>query len=235
MYLNSGETLFAVDGATGRTLWTASAPAEFPGGGRGPASGDGRIYATGRSMIAAFDAADGTPIESFGNGGLVSPARAALDFKDPDRYPPDFDPESIGYLIAASPTYADGTLFVGLAVSENVIPGGLVAALDAVTGTVKWVFRTIPQGPGDDGWELTKDTWSEPERYGGGIWSPPAVDPALNMVYVNRVESDAELRRLVTQGFESLHQLHRRARCHDGEAAVVFFRPSTTTFGTGTS
>ena len=185
MYLNSGETLFAVDGATGRTLWTASAPAEFPGGGRGPASGDGRIYATGRSMIAAFDAADGTPIESFGNGGLVSPARAALDFKDPDRYPPDFDPESIGYLIAASPTYADGTLFVGLAVSENVIPGGLVAALDAVTGTVKWVFRTIPQGPGDDGWELTKDTWSEPERYGGGIWSPPAVDPALNMVYVN--------------------------------------------------
>ena len=185
IYLNSGEMLFAVDGATGQIAWTTSAAADFPGGGRGPAFGDGRVYATGRSMIAAFDVADGRPIESFGDGGFVNVARAALDFKDPGKYQSDFDPWSIGYLIAASPAYANGTLFVGLAVSENVIPGGLVVALDAVTGRVKWVFRTIPQGPEDDGWELTRDTWSAPQRYGGGVWSQPAVDPALDLVYVN--------------------------------------------------
>src|ERR1700722_10399750 len=45
MYLNSGSTLFAVDAATGKTRWTATAAEEFPVGGRGPAFGDGRIYA----------------------------------------------------------------------------------------------------------------------------------------------------------------------------------------------
>ena len=65
------------------------------------------------------------------------------------------------------------------------VAGGLVVALDGATGKVKWVFRTVPQGPGDDGWEIVKDTWSGPLRQGGGVWSVPAVDPALGMVYVN--------------------------------------------------
>src|SRR3954451_3853118 len=73
MYLNSGQTLFAIDGATGKTLWTQTATQEFPGGGRGPAFGDGRIYAAGRSMIAAFDAETGRPIENFGTRGVLNP------------------------------------------------------------------------------------------------------------------------------------------------------------------
>jgi quinoprotein glucose dehydrogenase len=185
MYVNSGATLFAVDGATGQIRWTASAAEEFPSGGRGPAFGDGRVYAVGRSIIAAFDAKTGKPIESFGNRGMLHAARAALQLKDPGKYAADFDPESLGYLIVGTPTYANGTLFVGLAVSDNVIPGGLVAAFDAATGRAKWVFRTIPQGPQDDGWEVAKDTWSAPQRYGGGIWTQPAVDVALNAVYFN--------------------------------------------------
>ena len=185
MYVNSGQRLFALDAATGTTRWSSAALAEFPAGGRGPAFGDGRVYVTGRSLIAAFDAKTGTPIQSFGKRGVLNPALAALQFKEPGKYADDFEPWDIGYLIAAAPTYANGTLYVGFAASENIIEGGLLVALDAATGNVKWVFRTIPQGPQDDGWAIAKDTWSEPQRYGGGIWASPAVDTALNTVYVN--------------------------------------------------
>ncbi len=185
MYVNSAQTLFAIDGATGKTLWTRTATQEFPGGGRGPAYGGCRVYAAGRSVIAAFEAETGRPFEAFGTRGVLNPARAALDFKDPGKYPPDLNPETLGYFMASAPTYANGMLFVGLASSEGLVAGGLMVALDGATGRVKWVFRTIPQGPQDDGWELTQDTWSGTARQGGGVWSPPAVDSALGMVYVN--------------------------------------------------
>ena len=43
----------------------------------------------------------------------------------------------------------------------------------------------MPQGPQDDGWEIARDTWGTGARAGGGIWTQPAVDPELGMVYVN--------------------------------------------------
>ncbi len=89
---------------------------------------------------------------------MVNPAKAALEFKDPGKYAPDMNPESLGYFMASAPSYANGTLFVGLASSEGMIAGGLVVALDGAAGKVTWVFRTVPQGPGDDGWEIVKDT-----------------------------------------------------------------------------
>jgi len=185
MYVNSAGTLFAIDGATGKALWTRTASQDFPGGGRGPASGDGRVYVAGRSMIAAFDLETGRPSVAFGTDGVLNPARLALDFKDPGKYPADLNPEDLGYFMAAAPTYADGTLFVPLASSEGLVRGGLLAALNGATGKVKWAFRTVPQGPQDDGWDLTEDTWSGADRQGGGIWNPPSVDTALGMVYIN--------------------------------------------------
>jgi glucose dehydrogenase len=185
IYVNSGPSLFAIDGVTGKVLWNTKAGENFPGGGRGPAYGDGRVYVTGRSIIAALNAENGRPITTFGNGGMVNPARAALDFKDPGKHAPDVNPESLGYFMASAPSYANGMIFVGLASSEGMISGGFVVALDGATGKVKWVFRTVPQGPGDDGWEIVKDTWSGKLRQGGGVWSVPAVDPVLGMVYAN--------------------------------------------------
>jgi alcohol dehydrogenase (cytochrome c) len=83
------------------------------------------------------------------------------------------------------PTYWNGTLYVGLPFSDSLLPGGLLAAVDGRTGAVKWVFNTVPQGPQDDGWDLARDTWSGPNRYGGGIWTTPAIDPQLGMIYFN--------------------------------------------------
>ena len=185
MYFHSGSKLFAVDAVTGESLWTSQMEEPFLGGGRGPAYGDGRIYPYGRSIMYAVDAKTGTLDESFGDRGLLRIINRALDFKYSDRYPPDVDPASLGYSMTNPPAYLDGTLYVGLPLSEGLIRGGLLVAADGTTGAIKWVFNTIPQGPLDDGWEIAKDTWSSSDRQGGGIWTQPAIDPELGMIYFN--------------------------------------------------
>ena len=50
----------------------------------------------------------------------------------------------------------------------------------------------MPQGPGDDGWELAKDTWGTGKRTGGGVWTTPAIDPELGLVYVNAGNPSAD-------------------------------------------
>jgi alcohol dehydrogenase (cytochrome c) len=136
-------------------------------------------------VLYAVDARTGKFVESFGEKGVLPLINRALTFKYPGKYPDTLDPRTLGYRLAAPPAYFNNTLYVGLAASANLIPGGLLMALDATTGAVKWVFTTVPQGPGDDGWELTKDTWGYGRRFGGGIWTQPSIDPALGIIYFN--------------------------------------------------
>ena len=185
MYFNSGSTLFAVDGATGKNVWTFRLPQSFQGGGRGPAYGDGRIYAFGPSVMYAVDAKTGTAVESFGKNGVLRIVNDVLRFKYPGKFPVEFEPTALGYSMTNPPTYFNGTLYVGMPFSDSLLPGGLLAAVDGRTGAIKWVFNTVPQGPQDDGWDLAKDTWSGPNRFGGGIWTTPAIDPELGMIFVN--------------------------------------------------
>lgn len=188
MYLNAGSKFFAVDAATGATMWTVQAgESKVRRSGRGPAYGDGRIYAalTPEAVIYAVDIKSKKLVESFGDGGVLHVARRALAFKRPGKYPADVDTANLGYQLTAPPTYFNGALYVALASSENMIDGGLMVALDGTTGAVKWVFTTIPQGPQDDGWDLAKDTWGAGRRVGGGIWVQPAIDPELNTIYLN--------------------------------------------------
>ena len=187
MYLHSHSTLFALNATTGEELWTATLDdgpdAVSPV--RGPTFADGRIYAYRGADLYAMDADTGTPVESFGNRGVLPVVTEALHRKYPDTFPPNLDPVSIGYRITTPPAYHDGTLYVAAALSEGHIPGGLVIATDADTGEVKWVFNTVPQGPQDDGWEIAWNTWGTGARAGGGIWTQPAIDPELGLVYVN--------------------------------------------------
>ena len=185
MYFNSGSNLMAVDAGTGERLWTREITPAFRGGGRGPAYGDGTIYAFGPSILYAVDAKTGELVESFGDGGLLPIVSDALTFKYADKYPPTIDPTSLGYSMTTPPTYLDGTLYVGLPFSDSLLPGGLLVSVDGTTGSIGWVFNTIPQGPQDEGWEIAKDTWSLDNRYGGGIWNQPAIDAELGMIYFN--------------------------------------------------
>jgi quinohemoprotein ethanol dehydrogenase len=82
--------------------------------------------------------------------------------------------------VTSAPSYADGVVLVPLAGGDSGRRGGLVA-VDAHTGAEMWRFYTIP-APGDPGHE----TWPDNEMWragGGAVWSPPAVDPELGLVY----------------------------------------------------
>ena len=187
MYLHSRSTLFALDAATGAERWSAPLDAGTRSGSpvRGPTFADGAVYAYRGADLYARDAATGDAVETFGAGGVLPVVSNALQMKYPDDFPPTLDPVEIGYRITTPPAHHDGTLYVAAALSEGHIPGGLVIAADARTGAVEWVFNTIPQGPRDEGWEIARDTWGYGARAGGGVWTQPAVDPDLGLVYVN--------------------------------------------------
>src|SRR6266487_4718381 len=86
MYLNSGSKLFALDASSGEVRWTFEGGVTFLGGGRGPAYGDGRVYAFGPSVIYAVEVKTGKLVESFGEKGLLRVVNKALDFKYPGKY-----------------------------------------------------------------------------------------------------------------------------------------------------
>ena len=185
MYLNAGSKVYAVNGATGRTLWTLDLEPKFAGRQRGPAYGDGILYVYGPSMMYAIDAKTGKPVGSFGANGALPIVREALRYKYPGKYAQDLDTTAIGYSMTNPPTYYNGTLYVGVPFSDSHVPGGLLIAADAKTGTIKWVFTTIPQGPADSGWDIAKDTWGSGAKVGGGVWTTPAIDPELGLLYFN--------------------------------------------------
>ena len=76
--------------------------------------------------------------------------------------------------------YYGGLVYAGISGGEQGVRGQ-IGAYDAKTGKEVWKFYTIP-GPGEfghDTWE--GDSWT---RGGGPLWTHPAIDPELGMVYV---------------------------------------------------
>ena len=138
MYVNSGATVFALNAVTGETVWTLRMNDTLEARGRGPTYGDGRLYAFGGASMYAVDVQSGELAESFGDGGRLEIISEALEFKYPDDYPPGVDAYGLGYRLTTPPVYHEGTLYAGVALSENHIPGGLVIAADAATGAIKW-------------------------------------------------------------------------------------------------
>ena len=185
MYLHAGATVLALNAVTGDPVWTLEIEGLSGGSVRGPLYVDGTIYSYHGDKLVAADAETGELVETFGDGGVLPVFGLALANKYPDVYPPGFDASSLNYRINSSPAYHDNTLYVGSAISEGNIPGGLVVAADATTGEIKWVFNTIPQRPQDEGWELAAPTWGDGKRVGAGIWTQPAIDVDLGLLYFN--------------------------------------------------
>src|SRR6185437_7112903 len=126
---------------------------------RGLALGDGKVF-LGRvdAVLLALDQRTGKVLWETRTG-------------DPKR----------GYSLTAAPLYYDGKVIIGTAGGDLGIRGWL-KAFNASTGKQVWRFNTIP-GPrelGHDSWPAGNGAW----KWGGApVWSTPAVDPQLGLLY----------------------------------------------------
>ena len=188
MYVtDSRGSVYAVDAADGRLLWTYDMTSLIGGGARegyvfrnrGVCYADGVVYTAPGSFLFALEAKTGKPVQSFGKNGQ---ANVIMDVLSP-RYPAVKTAISAGYWFTTAPQIYNGVLYIGTTRSESHIPGGYVLAVDAKTGKVLWNFNTIPQDERDQGWDVAGPTWVGGERNGGGIWETPAIDPELGLVY----------------------------------------------------
>ena len=87
----------------------------------------------------------------------------------------------VGETITMPPLVYDDLVVIGPAGGENSIQGW-IGAFRLADGKPVWRFSTVP-GPGEPGAE----TWGNPMRLaqgGGAVWTPLALDPAKQELYV---------------------------------------------------
>ena len=183
----------AIDAATGETIWVHD-PQVYLGGqpthfynSRGVAwwgdGDDARIFfGTHEGYLIALDAETGAPVPAFGDNGRVDlmegiprAVRGTTNHRGRNL---------IG--VASPPIVARDVVVTPNVISDGVIakeaPPGWIKGVDARTGDVRWVFRTVPRG--DD---FGADTWgNESWRYSGNtnVWPPMSADEELGYVYL---------------------------------------------------
>jgi len=156
------QKVFAVDAATGKTIW------KFDSGIRGtqPDRGlafwsdvatkqDRRILVGVMNFVYALDAGSGQPIETFGDHGRID-LRAGLGR----------EPASEQSISLTSPgvIYQDLLIVGGRNPETPPSPPGDIRAFDVRTGKLRWSFHTIPR-PGEVGYETwPKDAWKTAGR-----------------------------------------------------------------------
>jgi outer membrane protein assembly factor BamB len=150
----SGQVV-TLDLDSGEVAWAAE-PTGFNIGPYGVAVDDERVYGLdGAQGVMALDRATGERLW-------------ATDITPTPTVGIDIQPIVVdGLVLASSVPVSAGGIYA---------PGdrGVINALDAETGAVRWTFDTV-EG----------DLWGHPEvNSGGGAWYPPAVDRARGLVYV---------------------------------------------------
>ena len=158
------DNIFAMDAATGKSLWKYSykrpegQPNRAGNRAAGIAAGYGMIFeGTSNDHLVAVDAK---------TGQLVWDVEAE-------------DPVKCGCGINSAPIVVKDKVITGGTGGERAHRGYL-SAYDARTGMLAWRFYTIPE-PGQPGAETWMgDTW----KVGGGTtWFTGSYDPELNLVY----------------------------------------------------
>jgi alcohol dehydrogenase (cytochrome c) len=152
----------ALDGRTGRPLWSYRRPPVTVAGCCGPVNrgaavlGDALYFGTLDAHLVALDL----------NSGKV-------------RWDVTLADASQGYSLTAAPLAVKDKIIVGVAGGEFATRGFL-DAYDASTGARVWRFWTVP-APGQPGHETWKgDSW---KTGGATTWVTGAYDPTLNLVY----------------------------------------------------
>lgn len=170
---------FALDAATGQERWRFDPVAHgsaSQGHNRGVVYWDsgtgGRILAASGHDLWQLDAATGSPVASFGDGGRVD-LRVGLS-------------HALGGGEVVSPTpgvvYGD-LLIIGTKVgeSEGAAPGD-IRAYDLKTGDIAWVFHTIPHAG-----EWGAETWpagSASRQGGANSWAGVTLDAERGIAFL---------------------------------------------------
>ena len=167
---------FALDAATGKLLWQFESGVTGSGANRGlmhwTDGKEARVFAAVDNFVYALNAATGKPIAGFGNNGRID-LRENLGR----------DPASQSVRLTSPGVIFKDLMILGGRVSETLPASpGHVRAYDVRTGTLRWIFHTIPQPgePGHDTWP--KDAW----QYFGGAnsWSGMTLDAKRGVVFV---------------------------------------------------
>lgn len=157
--VSSAGQIFALNPATGKTLWAFKPDTPFSGS-RGVGIGDGMLFAGLRdSSVIAISQTTGEIVW---------------------RHQRDADIPAQG--ISSAAAFGNGVVVAVVSGGDN-FARGRAFGLDAKTGARLWNFEVVP-GPGDPGhetWPADSDMW----RYGGGaLWTTPSVDADLGLVYL---------------------------------------------------
>jgi alcohol dehydrogenase (cytochrome c) len=163
MYLPDAKgNVYAMDATTGERLWyykykTPKGFSSLLQTSRGVAIGDGKVFmAQTDAHVVGLDQSTGRPKWETTVGNWKT-----------------------GVTFTSAPTYVDNLVIVGESGGDS---GGdcQLVALNATTGKVVWRFSVIPRGN-----QFGAKTWAPGDYPGGGaMWSPPAVDTSLGLVYV---------------------------------------------------
>ena len=172
--------IFALDAATGRNLWRFKLPGDLDPGvtnDRGVTywqkGTDRRILCTIDGWLYALDAATGKPVKDFGVDGRAS-LKAGLGAGAQEKW-----------VISTTP----GTLYGDLIImptrvgeDQDAAPG-YIQAFNVRTGTVAWVFKTMPF-PGEPGYETwSKDAYKNIDVGSANCWAGMAIDRARGILY----------------------------------------------------
>lgn len=170
--------IVALDGDSGRVIWTHVLPDGDQVGGRGMEywAGDGKVgprlfYGTRGGLLGAIDLRSGKPAPGF--------ATVNLKTADVMNGMPD-----AAYAINSAPVVAGNVVITGSRVQESpaIGPNGDVRGWDARTGKLLWTFHSIPRPgePGHGSW--TDDGWKR--RSGVNVWNLMSVDRERGIAFL---------------------------------------------------
>lgn len=132
------------------------------------------FHGTLEGFIYALDGVTGKPCDGFGMSGRVD-MKEGINNRDPGQY-----------TITSPPVIFRDLVITGSAIGDNRAADqelGLVRALDARTGEVRWTWDPLPRDPSDP----NHDQW-DPEQAArtgsANAWPPLSLDEKRDMVFV---------------------------------------------------
>ena len=183
MYITTGEQdVFALDARTGSIIWEYRSPWDR----RTPDNKAKRGVGLGEGMVFGVEVDIRSLPPAPGGRGLEPLTRLfALDQKTGRvRWKVEVGEDIPGNrrkYITAPPVYYNGLVYATVSGGDGGLRGR-VTAHDAKTGKEAWRFYTVP-GPGEFGHDTwTGDSW---KTGGGAVWTQPALDPDLGLLYLN--------------------------------------------------